>query len=101
MYDILVKYKDALEQGKSARTVQFDIKDEQKIAKELFLLTSKPVMYVCNVDEASAATGNKYVEQGCRTFVLLVCHRPSVPVFVLFEYGFQWFPNLSAGVRCQ
>ena len=32
-------------------------------AKELFLLTSKPVMYVCNVDEASAATGNKYVEQ--------------------------------------
>ena len=63
MYDILVKYKDALEQGKSARTVQFDSKDEQKIAKELFLLTSKPVMYVCNVDEASAATGNKYVEQ--------------------------------------
>ena len=53
----------ALEQGKSARTVQFDSKDEQKIAKELFLLTSKPVMYVCNVDEASAATGNKYVEQ--------------------------------------
>ena len=63
MYDILVKYKDALEQGKSARTVQFDSKDEQKFAKELFLLTSKPVMYVCNVDEASAATGNKYVEQ--------------------------------------
>ena len=44
-------------------SVQFDSKDEQKIAKELFLLTSKPVMYVCNVDEASAATGNKYVEQ--------------------------------------
>ena len=62
-YDVLVQYKDALEQGKSARTVQFDSKDEQKIAKELFLLTSKPVMYVCNVDEASAATGNKYVEQ--------------------------------------
>ena len=34
-----------------------------KNRKELFLLTSKPVMYVCNVDEASAATGNKYVEQ--------------------------------------
>ena len=38
-------------------------KDEQKIAHELFLLTSKPVMYVCNVDEASAVNGNKYVEQ--------------------------------------
>ena len=61
-YDVLIQYKDALEQGKSARTVQFETKDEQKIAKELFLLTSKPVMYVCNVDEASAVNGNKYVE---------------------------------------
>ena len=41
----------------------FETKDEQKIAHELFLLTSKPVMYVCNVDEASAVSGNKYVEQ--------------------------------------
>src|SRR5699024_6432342 len=47
-YDVLVQFKDALEQGKSARTVTFETKDEQKIAKELFLLTSKPVMYVCN-----------------------------------------------------
>ena len=61
-YEVLVRYKEALEQGKSARTVQFESKDEQKIAKELFLLTSKPVMYVCNVDEASAVNGNKYVE---------------------------------------
>ena len=61
-YDVLVKYKEALEQGKSARTVQFETKDEQKIARELFLLTSKPVMYVCNVDEASAVSGNKYVD---------------------------------------
>lgn len=61
-YEVLVKFKEALEQGKSARTVTFDTKDEQKIARELFLLTSKPVMYVCNVDEASAVAGNKYVE---------------------------------------
>lgn len=61
-YDVLSKYKEALEQGKSARTVAFETKDEQKIARELFLLTSKPVMYVCNVDEASAVGGNKYVE---------------------------------------
>ena len=33
-----------------------------KLARELFLLTSKPVMYVCNVDEASAVKGNKYVD---------------------------------------
>lgn len=62
-YEVLSRYKEALEQGKSARTVTFDTKDEQKIAHELFLLTSKPVMYVCNVDEASAVSGNKYVEQ--------------------------------------
>ena len=61
-YEVLVKYKEALEQGKSARTVTFETKDEQKIAHELFLLTSKPEMYVCNVDEASAVSGNKYVD---------------------------------------
>ncbi|NDV65467.1 redox-regulated ATPase YchF [Bacteroides sp. 224] len=62
IYDVLVKYKEALDMGKAARTVQFDSKDEQKAARELFLLTSKPVLYVCNVDEASAVNGNKYVE---------------------------------------
>lgn len=61
-YDVLAKFREALLQGKSARTVSFDTKDEQKIAHELFLLTSKPVMYVCNVDEASAVNGNKHVE---------------------------------------
>ena len=61
-YEVLKKYQEALLQGKAARTVTFDTKDEQKVARELFLLTSKPVMYVCNVDEASAVSGNKYVE---------------------------------------
>lgn len=61
-YEVLKAYKEALEQGKSARTVSFETKDEQKIARELYLLTSKPVMYVCNVDENSAVSGNKYVE---------------------------------------
>ena len=63
IYEVLVKYKAALEQGLSARTVTFDNKDDEKIARELFLLTAKPVLYVCNVDEASAATGNEYVER--------------------------------------
>ena len=61
-YEVLVKFKEALEQGKSARTVTFETKDEQKIAHDLFLLTSKPVMYVCNVDDPSAVKGNKYVD---------------------------------------
>ncbi|MFT3993643.1 MAG: redox-regulated ATPase YchF [Dysgonomonas sp.] len=63
MYDILIRFREVLEQGKSARTVTFDSKEDEKAAKELYLLTYKPVLYVCNVDEASAATGNKYVEQ--------------------------------------
>lgn len=60
--DILVRYREALTNGKSARTVELT-EAEEKIAKGFFLLTQKPVMYVCNVDEASVATGNKYVEQ--------------------------------------
>lgn len=62
-YEVLSAYKAALEQGKSARTVTFESKEEQQAAKNLFLLTAKPVLYVCNVDEAHAATGNAYVEQ--------------------------------------
>ena len=63
LYNVLIKYKDVLSQGKSARTVQFEDKDEQAAARSLFLLTAKPVLYVCNVDEASVLTGNEYVEQ--------------------------------------
>ena len=61
-YDVLMRFKEALEAGKSARTVVFDTEDEQLIAKNLFLLTLKPVLYVCNVDDTSAANGNKYVD---------------------------------------
>lgn len=60
---ILQRYQEVLVQGKSARTVTFDNPEDEKLAKGLFLLTNKPVLYVCNVDEASASTGNKYVEQ--------------------------------------
>ena len=61
-YDVLSQYKAALEQGKPARTVQFESKEEQKVAHDLFLLTNKPVLYVCNVDDASAVNGNRYVD---------------------------------------
>jgi len=63
MYDILIRFKEALEQGKSARVIKFDNKEDLKLAKDLYLLTYKPVLYVCNVDEASAVSGNKYVDQ--------------------------------------
>lgn len=63
LVEILLQYKIVLEQGKSARTVQLDNKEDQQLAADLFLLTNKPVLYVCNVDEASALNGNVYVEQ--------------------------------------
>ena len=61
--EVLVKYREALSQGKNARTVELDNKDQEAAARDLFLLTNKPVMYVCNVDESAAVTGNAYVEQ--------------------------------------
>lgn len=61
-YEVYSQFKEALEQGKAARTVTFESKDEQKIAHDLFLLTNKPVLYVCNVDDNSAVDGNKYVD---------------------------------------
>lgn len=61
--DVLNAFRETLLQGRSARTVTFDSKEEQKIAHDLFLLTSKPVLYVCNVDEESIISGNAYVEQ--------------------------------------
>ena len=62
LYEILLRYKTALEQGKSARTVLLE-KEDEKLVHDLFLLTNKPVLYVCNVDEKSVVNGNKYVEQ--------------------------------------
>ena len=61
LFDILSRYKAALEQGKSARTVELD-KEDRKAVHDLHLLTDMPVLYVCNVDEKSAAKGNSHVD---------------------------------------
>ena len=60
---VLEAYKAALLQGKSARTVSFETEDEVAAAKSLFLLTTKPVLYVCNVDDQSASSGNEYTRR--------------------------------------
>jgi GTP-binding protein YchF len=59
---ILEKFKSTLEEGKSARFVQLD-EAEKELVKDLQLLTSKPVLYVCNVDEASVISGNEHVNK--------------------------------------
>jgi GTP-binding protein YchF len=60
--DILSRFKQVLEQGKSARSVTFERLEDIEFANDLYLLTNKPVLYVCNVDEASAINGNKHVD---------------------------------------
>ena len=61
--ELYIRYRAALEQGLSARVVVPENKEEEIAAHELFLLTNKPVLYVCNVDEASAVSGNAYVDK--------------------------------------
>ena len=59
--ELLLQYKALLEQGKNARELEIEAEDK-KIVAELCLLTNKPVLYVCNVDEKSAVTGNAHTE---------------------------------------
>lgn len=60
--EVLGKYKSHIEGFNNARTLKVK-EDEKKYIDDLFLLTMKPVLYVCNVDEESAVSGNRYVEQ--------------------------------------
>ena len=56
------KIKAGLESGLSVRALDFD-ETEFEIIKKFQLITSKPVMYLCNVDEGSVKTGNQFVDQ--------------------------------------
>lgn len=60
--EILNLYKNHLESFQNIRTLNIS-EDDRKWVNDMFLLTEKPVMYVCNVDDKSAVSGNKYVER--------------------------------------
>ncbi len=60
---LLTRIREALLQAKSARTVAPNGYEEEALYEAFQLITSKPVLYVCNVDENSAVSGNKYVNQ--------------------------------------
>ncbi len=60
---ILESLKQGLESGTSVRAISISDDDKNEFVKPLQLITDKPVMYVCNVDEAAATAGNDYVEQ--------------------------------------
>lgn len=58
---LALKAKEALENGLSVRTIEMS-EEDAAVMKSFQLITSKPVMYLCNVDEASVKNGNAYVE---------------------------------------
>ncbi|MFT6814703.1 MAG: GTP-binding protein YchF [Sphingobacteriales bacterium] len=60
--DVLKKVKSTLEEGKSVRTIDLEEK-ELEIIDEMQLLTAKPVLYVCNVDEGSVVNGNAHTQK--------------------------------------
>jgi GTP-binding protein YchF len=93
VWEVLLKYKTVLEQGKPARTALLANKDEQRVAHELFLLTNKPVLYVCNVDEASVSSGNSYTkavreairEEGADLLIVAAKIESEIATFETFE----------------
>ena len=60
---LLDRIREALLQAKSARTIVPQSNDEEVLMESFQLITAKPVLYVCNVDESAAVNGNKYVDQ--------------------------------------
>ncbi len=60
--EVLNKIKEALESAISVRAIELSASEHEEFVKPLQLLTDKPILYVCNVDEASAKDGNAYVE---------------------------------------
>lgn len=61
--EVLERVKAGLEGGVSVRAIELTEKEREEYVHQLQLITDKPVLYVCNVDEAAAASGNAYVDQ--------------------------------------
>ena len=59
---VLLALKEGLEAGISIRAISIPEEDRKEFVKPLQFITDKPVMYICNVDEASAVSGNNYVD---------------------------------------
>lgn len=74
---IAEKIKEDLDKGTQARDLDLD-EEELEVLKEMMLLTSKPVVYVCNVDDASVDKGNYYTE----AFKKALSHENSEIIFV-------------------
>ncbi len=59
----LLKVKEGLEAGISVRAIELTDSEREEFIDQIQYITDKPVLYVCNVDEDAAVSGNEYVEQ--------------------------------------
>ena len=104
---VLHAYKEALDQGKNARIVEFESKEEQDCAKNLFLLTSKPVLYVCNVGEADAKNGNDFTkkvealakEEGAETMIIAAKTEEDIAELESYEDKQMFLEELGMEVK--
>ncbi len=71
--DIAQAILSHLEESKPARSFPLETPEEEELMNDLFLLTAKPILYVCNVDEASVVNGNEYT----RLFQQAVADEPA------------------------
>ncbi len=60
--EVLERYRDHIGNFNNARNLQVK-EEEKKFVDDLFLLTMKPVLFICNVDEGAAMSGNRYVDR--------------------------------------
>jgi GTP-binding protein YchF len=60
--EVAMHYRQHLAAGHPARTLELS-DDERQLMTDCYLLTEKPVLYICNVDEQSVLTGNRHVDR--------------------------------------
>lgn len=102
-HDFAVKVKAALEEGKPARTVVPADEDEKRFMKLMQLMTSKPIMYVCNVNEGDAATGNDWTKkvdamaraQGSQAVVISAAIKSEIAQLETIEEKKEFFDTIG------
>lgn len=101
--EVLNQVKEALSSGQSVRAVQIDSDLRKDYISPVQFITDKPVLYVCNVDEGAAATGNAYVEriremavaEGAEVLVLAVATEADITELETYEERQMFLDDLG------
>ena len=92
--EVLVAVKSALEASKNVRSIELKEEARLEYIKPLQLITDKPVLYVCNVDEASAKSGNPY-EEAAGLLLLAVSTEADINELESFEERQMFLEDLG------